>query len=136
MPTRSRGGNTKHAGSSAKLPPDKPTTRSTSSKTKIPKHSNVSSASPLSSVPSPVLPTQKRKLPSTDAAMLALSRRSRHLASATCWRHVECARVLWPFPIRVRACCVPRVPRKPRREHEWQTNKQNDTRRRSDPIEY
>ena len=24
----------------------------------------------------------------------------------------------------------------PRREHEWQTNKQNDTRRRSDPIEY
>ena len=26
--------------------------------------------------------------------------------------------------------------RKPRREHEWQTNKQNDTRRRSDPIEY
>ena len=65
MPTRSRGGNTTHAGSSAKLPPDKPTTRSTSSKT--PKHSIVSSASLLSSVPSPVLPTQKRKLPSTDA---------------------------------------------------------------------
>ena len=61
------GGNTTHAGSSAKLPPDKPTTRSTSSKTKTPKHSNVSFASPLSSVPSPVLPTEKRKLPSTDA---------------------------------------------------------------------
>ena len=30
---------------------------------------------------------------------------------------------------------TPGVPRKPRREHEWQTNKQNDT-RRSDPIEY
>ena len=67
MPTRSRCDHTTHAGSSAKLPPDKPTTRSTSSKTKTPKHSNVSSASPYSSVPSPVLPTQKRKLPSTDA---------------------------------------------------------------------
>ena len=33
---------------------------------------------------------------------LALSRKSRRLASATCWRHVECARVLWPLPIRVR----------------------------------
>ena len=31
---------------------------------------------------------------------------------------------------------TPGVPRKPRREHEWQTNKQNDTTRRSDPIEY
>ena len=31
---------------------------------------------------------------------------------------------------------TPGVPRKPRREHEWQTNKQNDTRRRSNPIEY
>ena len=51
MPTRSRGGSSTHAGSSAKLPPDKPTTRSTSSKTKTPKLSNVSSASPLSLVP-------------------------------------------------------------------------------------
>ena len=31
---------------------------------------------------------------------------------------------------------TPGVPRKPRREHEWQTNKQNDRRRRSNPIEY
>ena len=49
-----------------KLPPDKPATRSTSSKTKNPKHSNIYPASPLSSIPSPIPPTQKRKLSSTD----------------------------------------------------------------------
>ena len=67
MPTRSRGGTTTHTGSFAKLPPGKPITRSISSKTKNPKHSNVYPASPLSSVSSPIPPTQKRKLPSTDA---------------------------------------------------------------------
>ena len=69
MPTRSRGGTTTYIGSSAKLPPDKPTTRSTFFKTKNPKHSNVYPAPPppLSSVPSPIPPSQKRKLPSTDA---------------------------------------------------------------------
>ena len=106
MPTRSRGGSATHAGSSAKLPPDKPTTRSTSSKTKNPKHSNVSSASPLSLVPLPVLPTQKRKLPSTDAGPVPKKSTPGLGPSATCWRHAECARVIWPLPIRVRACCA------------------------------
>ena len=87
-----------------KLPPDNPATRSTSSKTKNPKHSNIYPASPLSSIPSPIPPTQKRKLSSTDTGPVP---KSRPLASATCWRHVECARGLWPLPIRVRACCAP-----------------------------
>ena len=60
-------GTTRHTGSSAKLPPDKPTTRSTSFKTINPKHSTMCPASPLSSVSSPIAPTQKRKFPSPDA---------------------------------------------------------------------
>ena len=67
MPTKSSGGATTSTGSSAKLQPDKPTTRSNSSKTKTSTRSNVYPASPLTSVPSPIPPTQKRKLPSTDA---------------------------------------------------------------------
>ena len=62
MPAESRGGTTTPTGSSAKLPPDKTTTISTSSKHKTSNRSNISPASSLTSAPSPIPTTHKRKL--------------------------------------------------------------------------